>query len=85
MPRLLKRLLPPSRNPLIGVPDSVLSVVEYATLGFVLTRRGLSAEHKLMTTLVLGIVYETYILNDYGDFGQKQGGDLDMNLTQRSS
>lgn len=85
MPRLLKRSLPINVNPFKEVPDSVLSVVEYAGLGYLLSQHGYSNQNKFLAICVIGITYETYLAGDLGIFGQKLGGDNDKHLRARNN
>lgn len=85
MPRLLKRALPITINPFKEVPDNVLSVVEYASLGYLLSQHGYSNANKFMAVCVIGITYETYLNTDIGIFGQKLGGDNDKHLRARNN
>lgn len=85
MPRLIKRMLPPSRNPLLQVPDNVLSVVEYAGLSWALDKRGVGADQQFLMICVIGIAYETYLSTNYGNGQQKLGGDMDANLNARNN
>lgn len=80
MPRLLKRTLPDNVNVFKQVPDKVLSVVEYASLGFVLSRQGMSIQNKFMATVLIGVTYEMYLGGQLGNFGQSLTGDADRNI-----
>ena len=58
MPRLAKKM---GIAPFTTVPDEILIPVEYSALCYYLNRTGGSATTKLMTFVVVGFGYETYL------------------------
>jgi hypothetical protein len=58
MPRLAKKM---GIAPFTSVPDAMLVPVEYSALAYYVNRSGTSAASKLMTMVVVGYGYETYL------------------------
>ncbi len=85
MPRLLKRILPATRNPLLEVDDRVLSVVEYAGLSYALSQHGYSAETKFMLMTIIGVSYEVFLKERYGNQSQKISGDAEPFIRNRAT
>ncbi len=85
MPRLLKRMLPATRNPLLEIDDRVLSVVEYAGLSYALSQHGYSSETKFMLMTIIGVSYEIFLKEQYGRQSQKASGDNETFLKNRAT
>jgi hypothetical protein len=58
MPRLAKKM---GIAPFASVPDALLVPVEYSALAYYVNRTAGSATAKLLTMVVVGFGYETYL------------------------
>jgi hypothetical protein len=85
MPRLLKRILPATRNPLLEVDDRILSVIEYSGLSYALSQHGYSNESKFMLMAIIGVSYEVFLKEQYGRQSQKASGDNEPFLRNRAT
>jgi len=85
MPRLLKRILPATRNPLLEVDDRILSVIEYSGLSYALSQHGYSNESKFMLMAIIGVSYEVFLKEQYGRQSQKISGDNERFIKTRAT
>jgi hypothetical protein len=59
MPRLAKKM---GVAPFTQVPNSVLIPIEYGALSYYVSRSGMPAMNKVLTIVLVGWGYETYLL-----------------------
>ena len=60
MPRLAKKM---GVAPFTNVPNSVLIPIEYGTLSYYVNRSGMPAMNKALAIVLIGMGYETFLLN----------------------
>ena len=60
MPRLAKKM---GIAPFTNVPNSVLIPIEYGTLSYYVNRTSMPAMNKALAIVLIGMGYETFLLN----------------------